>query len=82
MVAATRDNERRERLRAQRTGRHRGVGAAQSFAGGFTALAELAYRGAAVSASVIDLSTGRTLVSIDDQVAMPTASIGKDPLAH
>jgi beta-lactamase class A len=77
LVATTRDNERREHLRAQRTGRHRGVGGEESFAGGFNALAELAYAGAAVSASVIDLRTGRTLVSIDDQVAMPTASVGK-----
>jgi len=30
-----------------------------------------------VSASVIDLRTGLTLVSIDDRVAMPTASVGK-----
>ena len=77
MVVGTRDHERRERLRLPRLGRHRGVGGAESFAGGFIALAQLAYAGAAVSASVIDLQTGITLVSIDDRVAMPTASVGK-----
>ena len=73
----TRDHERRERLHSPRVGRHRGVGGAQSFTGGFTALAQLAYAGAAVSASVIDLRSGLTLVAIDDRVAMPTASVGK-----
>ncbi|MET4702667.1 serine hydrolase [Frigoribacterium sp. UYMn621] len=77
MVVGTRDHERRERLRAPRAGRHRGVGGAESFSGGFTALAQLAYAGATVSASVIDLRSGLTLVSIDDRVAMPTASVGK-----
>lgn len=77
MVVGTRDHERRERLRAPRVGRHRGVGGAESFTGGFSALAQLAYAGAAVSASVIDLRTGLTLVSIDDRVALPTASVGK-----
>jgi beta-lactamase class A len=73
----TRDHERRDRLHSPRVGRHRGVGGAQSFTGGFTALAQLAYAGAAVSASVIDLRSGLTLVAIDDRVAMPTASVGK-----
>ena len=77
MVVGTRDHERRERLRTPRVGRHRRAGGAESFAGGFAALAQLAYAGAAVSASVIDLRTGLTLVSIDDRVAMPTASVGK-----
>ncbi|CAN5546368.1 hypothetical protein BH10ACT4_BH10ACT4_02800 [soil metagenome] len=75
MVVGTRDHERRERLRTPRVGRHRGVGGAESFAGGFTALAQLAYSGATVSASVIDLRTGLTLVSIDDRVALPTAGV-------
>ena len=77
MVVGTRDHERRERLRTPRIGRHRGVGGAGSFTGGFTALAQLAYAGVTVSASVVDLQTGRTLVSIDDRVALPTAGVGK-----
>jgi beta-lactamase class A len=77
LVVDTRDHERRERLRAARVGRHRGVGGAESFAGGFNALGQLAYSGAGVSASVIDLRSGLTLVSIDDRVVMPTASVGK-----
>ena len=72
-----RAHERRERLRVPRVGRHRGVGGAESFTGGFTALARLALAGVGVSASVIDLSTGLTLVAIDDRVVMPTASVGK-----
>lgn len=49
----------------------------ENFSSGFSALGRLAYAGARVSASVIDLRTGLTLVSIDDRVVLPTASIGK-----
>src|SRR5690606_2714604 len=41
------------------------------------ALGELAIRGATVSASVNELSTGLSLVAIDDRVVLPTASVGK-----
>jgi beta-lactamase class A len=58
-------------------GRHRGAEGAESFSGGFRALGELAYGGADVSASVIDLSTRAALVSIDDRIVLPTASLGK-----
>ncbi|MET1020015.1 MAG: serine hydrolase [Microterricola sp.] len=37
----------------------------------------MAYAGAQVSATVIDLDTSRTLIAIDDRVALPTASVGK-----
>lgn len=57
-------------------GRHRGAGGAESFASGFSALGQLAYSGASVSANVTDLRTGSTLVSIDDRVIMPTAGVG------
>lgn len=77
MVVGTRDHERRERLHTPRVGRHRGAGGVENFSSGFNALGQLAYAGARVSASVIDLLTGRTLVSIDDRVVLPTASIGK-----
>lgn len=73
----TRDQDKRERVRTPRVGRHRGTEGAQSFSGGFHALGELAYRGAQVSASVIDLSTRSHLVSIDDRISLPTASLGK-----
>ncbi|MDZ4046324.1 MAG: serine hydrolase [Rhodoglobus sp.] len=33
--------------------------------------------GAQVSASAVDLNTGRTLLAIDDRIVLPTASIGK-----
>jgi beta-lactamase class A len=48
-----------------------------SFANTFTALGDLAYEGAQVSASVMDLDTGRLLVAIDERIVLPTASIGK-----
>jgi len=48
-----------------------------SFTSTFNALGRLAYEGAQVSASVLDLATGRTLVAIDDRIVLPTASIGK-----
>ncbi|AYF99468.1 serine hydrolase [Protaetiibacter intestinalis] len=48
-----------------------------SFAGAFTALGELAYGGAQVSASVIDLDSDERVLSIDDRIVLPTASVGK-----
>lgn len=55
---------------------HRGV-RSDTFANTFTALGDLAYEGAQVSASVMDLDTGRVLVAIDERIVLPTASIGK-----
>lgn len=40
-------------------------------------LGRLAYDGARVSASAIDLNSGRTLLAIDDRIVLPTASVGK-----
>jgi beta-lactamase class A len=76
-VIPTRDQDKRERVRTPRVGRHRAAGGIETFSGGFHALGELAYQGAQVSASVIDLATRTPLVSIDDRVALPTASVGK-----
>lgn len=64
-------------MRAPRVARHSGTGAAESFSGTFAALGRLAYEGAQVSASVIDLNSGKTLLAIDDRIVLPTASIGK-----
>jgi beta-lactamase class A len=47
------------------------------FTDGFTALAHLALDGAQVSARVIDLFTGKALLSVDDHIVLPTASVGK-----
>lgn len=59
------------------TGRHSVGGDEHRFATGFEALAGLADHGAQVSANVLDRRTGRTLLSIDDRRAMPTASLGR-----
>ena len=64
-------------MRAPRAARHSGTGVAESFAGTFAALGRLAFEGAQVSASVIDLNSGKTLLAIDDRIVLPTASIGK-----
>ena len=77
MSDVTRTRERSERRRASRAGRHVSEQREPRFAGSFTALGALAYDGAQVSASVIDLHDGRTLVAIDDRIVLPTASIGK-----
>lgn len=77
MVIPTRDEDKRERTRAPRAGRHRGTAGAEDFSGGFHALGELAYRGAQVSATIIDLGTRAHLLSVDDRIILPTASIGK-----
>ena len=49
----------------------------ENFTGSFTVLGNLAYGGAQVSANVVDLQSGNTLLSIDDRIVLPTASIGK-----
>ncbi len=64
-------------MRAPRVARHSGTGVAESFSGTFGALGRLAFEGAQVSASVIDLNSGKTLLAIDDRIVLPTASIGK-----
>lgn len=69
--------DRRDRIRTPRVGRHRGDEVAGNFAAGFEALGELAYAGAKVSVSVIDLQTGQSLLSVDDRIVLPTASVGK-----
>jgi beta-lactamase class A len=68
--------ERSNRLRAGRTPQHRRLEGGDRFAGSFTALGTLAYEGARVSATVLDLETGAELLSIDDRVVLPTAGLG------
>lgn len=69
--------ERRERIRTPKAGRHRGLDRRENFGAGFEALGTLAYAGARVSANVVDLQSGLSLVSIDDRIVLPTASVGK-----
>ncbi|MCU1417726.1 MAG: serine hydrolase [Schumannella sp.] len=64
-------------MRTPREAQHRAPRSADNFANSFTALGDLAYEGAQVSASVMDLDTGRVLVAIDERIVLPTASIGK-----
>ena len=77
MTEVTHIRERRERMRAPRVPRHRGTDPLANFSTSFTALGELAYEGAQVSASVMDLETGQSLLGIDERIVLPTASIGK-----
>lgn len=67
---------RGERARA-RAPRHASLRPAEDFSASFTALGDLAYDGAQVSAAITDLDSGRTLVAIDERIVLPTASIGK-----
>lgn len=64
-------------MRQPREAQHRALRPAENFSSTFTALGDLAYEGAQVSASVMDLDTGRVLVAIDERIVLPTASIGK-----
>ena len=64
-------------MRTPRAPRHAGVGDVANFSSTFAALGKLAYDGAQVSASAVDLNSGRTLLAIDDRIVLPTASIGK-----
>lgn len=73
----TRDQDRRERIRLPRVGRHRGAEGVENFTGSFTALGHLAYGGAQVSVNVVDVQSGATLLSIDDRIVLPTAGTGK-----
>ena len=75
LVSAT--QQRRDRIRTPRPGRHRGPEGSGTFDSGFAALGQLAYAGARVSASVTDLQSGDALVEIDERVVLPTASVGK-----
>jgi beta-lactamase class A len=64
-------------VRSSRVPQHRATQPAEDFSATFTALGDLAYDGAQVSASVVDLDSGKTLVAIDERIVLPTASIGK-----
>jgi len=77
LVETARTRERWERLRSPRAARHSGAGDVPNFSSTFAALGKLAYEGAQVSASAVDLNTGQTLLAIDDRIVLPTASIGK-----
>ncbi|HEY8590512.1 MAG TPA: serine hydrolase, partial [Naasia sp.] len=66
----------RRESRRPAAARHEGQ-AAENFVAGFAALADVALSGAEVSARAVDLLTGRVLLSVDDTVVLPTASIGK-----
>lgn len=57
-------------------GRHRG-GADERFASTLEALGTIARDGASVSASVIDTSTGKALLAVDDTLVQPVASLGR-----
>ncbi|MGV8894958.1 MAG: serine hydrolase [Rhodoglobus sp.] len=77
MVETARVRERWERIHAPRAARHLATDGAENFTGTFRALGKIAYSGSRVSASVVDLNSGKTLVAIDDRIVLPTASIGK-----
>jgi beta-lactamase class A len=77
LVETATARERRERVRTPRAALHRALQPTENFANSFTALGDLAYEGAQVSASVMDLDSGRMLVAIDERIVLPTASIGK-----
>ena len=77
MVEIAPSRERSTRVRAPREPQHRALRPAENFSSTFTALGDLAYEGAQVSASVMDLDTGRVLVAIDERIVLPTASVGK-----
>jgi beta-lactamase class A len=69
--------ERSLRLREARAPRHVSTTRTIKFPATFDSLGQLAIEGAQVSANVTDLSNNELLVSIDDRIVLPTASIGK-----
>jgi beta-lactamase class A len=77
LVDTARTRERWDHVHDPREPRHKAPEKSPNFVGTFTALAGLAFEGAQVSANVVDLRTGKVLVSIDDRIVLPTANIGK-----
>jgi beta-lactamase class A len=77
VTVSAQDSERRSRHSSANRGKHRGAFAAENFSRGFATLGQLALNGVQVSARATDLATGAVLLSVDDHVVMPTASIGK-----
>tara|TARA_R110002020_G_scaffold152794_11_gene331691 strand:+ start:48168 stop:49082 length:915 start_codon:yes stop_codon:yes gene_type:complete len=79
LVEIEQTRERRSRIRTPRVAKHAGAGEEPNFTSTFAALGKLklSNRSVHVSASAVDINSGRTLLSIDDRVALPTASIGK-----
>jgi beta-lactamase class A len=71
--------ERRQRVRAPRVAKHAATSEEPNFSSTFAALGKLKFGndGVQLSASAVDINTGKTILSIDDRVALPTASIGK-----
>ena len=69
--------ERWERIHAPRVAKHSATDGVENFTSAFRALGKIAYAGSRVSASVVDLNSGKTLLAIDDRIVLPTASIGK-----
>jgi beta-lactamase class A len=61
---------------ARARGRHRG-GPDDRFGATLEVLGALARDGASVSASVIDTSTGKALLTVDDTLVQPVASLGR-----
>lgn len=59
-----------------RQARHLAPGPTESFTKSFSALGGLAYRGVRVSASVLDVASGRQVLQIDENVVLPTAGVG------
>ncbi|MFZ4894480.1 serine hydrolase [Plantibacter sp. Mn2098] len=76
MASRVQESERR-RSRNARRGRHRASEQVEPFVRGFTALGELAATGVQVSLRINDITTGEVLMSVDDHVVFPTASVGK-----
>lgn len=79
LVEIEKTRERRNRIRAPRVAKHAGTGEEANFTSTFAALGKLKLgnSGVRVSASAVDINTGKTVLSIDDRVALPTANIGK-----
>lgn len=67
----------RLRVRDRRRAKHRSTEPTESFTRSFKSLGYLARNGVQVSARVTDLASGAELLSVDDYVVMPTASVGK-----
>jgi beta-lactamase class A len=69
--------DRSARLAAPVSARRRATERMPSFRPSFRALGALAYEGARVSVTAVDIQSGQSVFAVDERIVLPTASIGK-----
>ncbi len=77
MTTTPMKRDRGARSAAPVLARHRSPERSPSFKPSFRALGALAYEGAKVSVTAVDLQSGQSVFAVDERIVLPTASVGK-----